>query len=121
MHDERGKRMISRSLMAASTKPILLSILLGGEDYGYNIIRKVKDLSAGALEWADGTIYPVFQRLEKDGLVSSRWIASPEGRFRKYYKITAQGRLELAEEMAQWQSVIKALGKLGKLLPVLES
>lgn len=49
--------MISRSLMAASTKPILLNILLDGEDYGYNIIQKVKALSGGALEWADSMIY----------------------------------------------------------------
>jgi len=112
--------MVSRSLMAASTKPILLSILLDGEDYGYNIIQKVKELSGGALEWADGMIYPVFQRLEKDGLVASRWIASPEGRFRKYYRITARGRAELAEEMAQWRAVVAAMGKLRKPLPALD-
>jgi PadR family transcriptional regulator PadR len=112
--------MISRSLMAASTKPILLSILLDGEDYGYNIIQKVKELSGGALEWADSMIYPVFRRLERDGLVSSRWVASPEGRFRKYYKITAQGRRELAEEMVQWRSVVAAMGKLRKPLPALD-
>jgi len=113
--------MISRSLMAASTKPILLSILLDGEDYGYNIIQKVKDLSGGILEWADGMIYPVLQRLEKDGLVSSRWAPSSEGRFRKYYKITDLGRRELAEDMAQWRSVVAALGKLWKPLPSLDS
>jgi len=112
--------MISRSLMAASTKPILLSILLEGEDYGYNIIQKVKELSGGALEWADGMIYPVFQRLEKDGLVASRWIASPEGRFRKYYRITAQGHAELSEEMAQWRAVVAAMGKLWRPLPTLD-
>ncbi len=112
--------MISRSLMAASTKPILLGILLEGEDYGYNIIQKVKELSGGALEWADGMIYPVLQRLEKDGLVASRWIASPEGRFRKYYRITAQGRAELSEEMAQWRAVVAAMGKLGRPLPALD-
>jgi PadR family transcriptional regulator PadR len=110
--------MISRSLMAASTKPILLGILLEGEDYGYNVIQKVKVLSGGALEWADGMIYPVFQRLEKDGLVSSRWKASPEGRFRKYYKITPLGRRELAEEMGQWRSVIAAMSKLWKPLTI---
>ncbi len=113
--------MISRSLMAASTKPILLNILLDGEDYGYAIIQKVKDLSGGALEWADGMIYPVLQRLEKDGWVSSRWIPSPEGRFRKYYRITAAGRRELAEEMTQWRCVIKAMGRLRAPLDVLAS
>ncbi len=110
--------MISRSLMAASTKPILLGILLEGEDYGYSIIQRVREFSGGALEWADGMIYPVLQRLEKDGLVSSRWIASPEGRFRKYYGITTKGREELIEEMAQWRSVVGAMAKIGKPLPI---
>jgi len=102
--------------MAATTKPILLGILLEGEDYGYNIIQRVKELSGGALDWADGMIYPVLQRLEKEGLVSSRWAASPEGRFRRYYKITVQGRRELEEEMSQWRSVYGAMGKLWKPL-----
>jgi len=112
--------MISRSLMAASTKPILLNILLDGEDYGYNIIQKVKELSGGALEWADSMIYPVLQRLEKEGLIASRWTASPEGRFRKYYKITPRGRRELAREMVQWRSVIEAMGKLPKPWPAID-
>jgi len=112
--------MISRSLMAASTKPIVLNILLEGEDYGYNIIQKVKELSGGALEWTDSMIYPVLQRLEKEGMISSRWAASPEGRFRKYYKITACGRRELARDMIQWRSVIEAMGKLPKPLPILD-
>jgi len=112
--------MISRPLMAASTKPILLNILLEGEDYGYNIIQKVKTLSGGAFKWADSMIYPVLQRLEKEGLIASHWTASPEGRFRKYYKITPRGRRELSREMVQWRSVIEAMGKLPKPLPTFD-
>jgi PadR family transcriptional regulator PadR len=112
--------MISKALIAASTKPILLTILLDGEDYGYNIIQRVKALSGGALEWADGMLYPVLQRLEKEGLVASRWVVSDEGRHRKYYKITDQGRSELQNEMAQWRQVIDALTGLWKPLPAPE-
>jgi len=112
--------MVSKALMAASTKPIILTILLDGEDYGYNIIQRVKNLSGGSLEWSDGMLYPVLQRMEKEGLVASRWNISKEGRYRKYYKITEAGRMELEAEMAQWQSVIGALSTLWKPLPTME-
>ena len=111
--------MIPKALMAASTKPIILTILKGGEDYGYNIIQRVKEMSGGTLEWSDGMLYPVLQRLEKENLISSRWIVSEEGRHRKYYKITAAGREALVQEMAQWQSMIKALNLIWK--PMLET
>ena len=111
--------MIPKALMAASTKPIILTILKGGEDYGYNIIQRVKEMSGGTLEWSDGMLYPVLQRLEKENLISSRWIVSEEGRHRKYYKITAPGREALMKEMAQWQSMIKALNLIWK--PMLET
>jgi DNA-binding PadR family transcriptional regulator len=62
--------MISKALIAASTKPLILSILLNGENYGYQIIQSVKRISGGQLEWSDGMLYPVLHRLEKDGLPS---------------------------------------------------
>jgi PadR family transcriptional regulator, regulatory protein PadR len=104
--------MISKALTAASTKPIILAILLTGEDYGYNIIQKVKAASGGTLEWSDGMLYPVLQRMEKEGLVASRWVVSDEGRYRKYYTITDDGRAELDSEMTQWRKVYEALTKL---------
>ncbi|MDH4196376.1 MAG: PadR family transcriptional regulator [Candidatus Aminicenantes bacterium] len=103
--------MISKQLMAASTRPIILAILARGEDYGYSIIQKVKDISAGSLEWTDGMLYPVLQRMEMDGLISSRWKASSGGRPRRYYRITEPGRREFETELAGWRSVWKALNK----------
>jgi len=111
--------MIPKALMAASTKPIILTILRGGEDYGYNIIQRVKELSGGTLDWSDGMLYPVLQRLEKENLIASQWIVSEEGRHRKYYQITQAGREALVTEMAQWQSMITALNLIWK--PMLET
>jgi PadR family transcriptional regulator PadR len=110
--------MINKALMAASTKPIILTILQRGEDYGYNIIQHVKELSGGTLDWSDGMLYPVLQRLEKENLIASRWEVSEEGRHRKYYQITPAGREALQAEMAQWRSMIQALNLIWK--PMLE-
>jgi PadR family transcriptional regulator PadR len=110
--------MVSKALVAASTKPMILSILLKGENYGYQIIQKVKDVSGGKLEWSDGMLYPVLHRLEKDGYIRSQWRISDGGRLRKYYKLTEKGRKELEKERTQWLSVHNALSKLWTPLPV---
>jgi PadR family transcriptional regulator, regulatory protein PadR len=104
--------MISKALVAASTKPMILSILVRGEDYGYQIIQRVKDISGGALEWSDNMLYPVLHRLENDGFVVSRWRISDGGRLRKYYRLTEKGRAELETERSQWLDVHKALARL---------
>ena len=112
--------MIAKALIAASTKPMILSILSNGENYGYQIIQSVKRISGGQLDWSDGMLYPVLHRLEKDGFIRSKWILSEEGRRRKYYSITDLGRKELEADMAQWKSVHEALSKLWKAQPVFE-
>ncbi len=112
--------MISKTLIAASTKPIILSILISGEDYGYQIIQRVKEISGGTLEWSDNMLYPFLRRMEKRGLLVSRWKISDKGRLRRYYRITEQGHEELDSERRQWMSVNQALSKLWKPLPSLK-
>ncbi len=112
--------MLSKALVAASTKPLILGILRGGENYGYQIIQRVKELSGGSIEWADGMLYPVLHRLEKEGLVSTQWKISDENRMRKYYRLTEAGRKELETEIKQWTRVNEVFSKLWGPLPALE-
>jgi PadR family transcriptional regulator len=94
----------SKDLVAASATPLVLAILSEGENYGYAIIKRVSELSGGHLHWTDGMLYPVLHRLERKGQIAARW--SPEnGRRRKYYRITREGRSELAAQRRQWQVV----------------
>ncbi len=104
--------MVSKAMIAASTKPLLLSILKEGESYGYEIIKKVRHLSQGRLEWSFGMLYAVLHRLEHDDLVHSRWRPSGEGRLRKYYRLTEKGRKALQTEKDIWQSVNAVLLEL---------
>ncbi len=96
---------INKDLMAASSTPIVLAILAEADSYGYAIIQQVRDLSGGRMEWTDGMLYPVLHRLERLGHVRARWEVAENGRRRKYYRITSQGRAQLAEERRQWQAV----------------
>jgi len=103
---------INKDLVAASSTPLVLAILAEGDSYGYAILKRVRELSGGALEWTDGMLYPVLHRLERSGAIESRWENAETGRKRKYYRITGVGREQLAEERRQWQTVDKALGKI---------
>jgi len=100
---------ITKDLVAASTTPIVLGILAEGESYGYAILKQVDELSGGQLEWTDGLLYPLLHRLERFGHVESTWQTPAGGRRRKYYRITEQGRAELAEQHRQWAAVVEAL------------
>ena len=106
--------MISKALIAASTKPLLLSILQDGESYGYQIIKKMRVLSGGHLEWSFGMLYPVLHRLEKDGFIASKWKLSGEGRLRKYYRLTEAGIQELDREKAQWSRIQDVFARVWK-------
>lgn len=100
---------VSKELVAASSRPMVLSILAGGETYGYEILQQVVLLSGGELEWSDGMLYPVLHRLEKEGLISARWETADTGRRRKYYRLTAKGRRQLTQDRESWSAVHRAL------------
>jgi DNA-binding PadR family transcriptional regulator len=110
--------MGSKDLVAASAKTIVLALLLTGESYGYQIIKRVRRVSGGALEWSNAVLYPVLHRLERDGLIRSEWRMSPENRMRKYYLLTDLGAAELNQEKARWRGVQAALGKILGPAPV---
>jgi PadR family transcriptional regulator, regulatory protein PadR len=109
--------MLAKDLVAASARPLLLSILAEGESYGYEIIRKVRELSGGRIEWSDGMLYPVLHRLEREGLIQAEWKVAESGRERKYYRLSGDGRKAMREERSQWLIVHNTLCKLWKTQP----
>ena len=100
---------VDKDLIAASATPLVLAILAEGESYGYAILKRVRALSAGELEWTDGMLYPLLHRLSRLGYVTTEWRTPPEGRRRKYYAITDGGRAALADQQQQWVAVTRAL------------
>lgn len=109
--------MLPKVLVAASVKPIMLSILARGESYGYAIVQRIHDLSDGRIQWSDGTLYPVLHRLEAKGLITSTWRTSDEGRRRKYYRLTDKGHRALEIEKRNWLDVHAILAQLWGLQP----
>jgi DNA-binding PadR family transcriptional regulator len=112
-------RMLSKELVAASTVPLVLSVLADGENYGYALIQRVRELSGGHIEWTEGMLYPVLHWMEKQELVESEWRQADTGHRRKYYRLRKEGRQALAQEQHQWMIVHTTLTKLWKAKPSL--
>lgn len=104
--------MLPRELVAASAEPLILSLLAQGESYGYAIIQEIASRSDNQMEWTDGMLYPVLHRLERKGLIKSRWVTSENGRKRKYYALKADGKRALNKHREQWSIVHSVLNGL---------
>ena len=115
----RKKLIIPKDLIAASATPIVLSILSEGQNYGYAIIKRVRQLSNGQIQWTDGMLYPVLHRLEKQGLIDAQWAVSEAGRKRKYYQIQTRGTKTLEAQKTQWKLVYSMLNQLWENNPCL--
>ena len=109
--------MLSKELIAASTVPLVLSVLTEGEIYGYALIQRVRELSHGKIEWTEGMLYPVLHWMEKEELIESEWRDAETGRKRKYYSLRKEGRKALQEEQQQWMAVHETFSKLWKTKP----
>jgi len=109
--------MLSKELVAASTVPLVLSILVHEEMYGYALIQRVRELSEGGIEWTEGMLYPVLHWMEREGMIASEWRAADGKRRRKYYRVVKRGRNALEEEKQQWMTVHNTLTGLWKAAP----
>jgi PadR family transcriptional regulator PadR len=108
---------LSKDLIAASATPLVLSILTHGDSYGYAIIQRISELSDGEMEWAEGMLYPILHRLEKQGLIQSYWGEAENGRKRKYYRLKKAGTSELARLLDNWRRVYGVLKKIEGIQP----
>lgn len=109
--------MLSKELVAASTVPLVLSVLVQGENYGYALIQRVRELSEERIEWTEGMLYPVLHWMEAQKLIESKWRNSDSGRKRKYYRLRDKGHKALDSEKQQWMSVHETLTRLWKTKP----
>ena len=96
-------------LLRGQLDAMLLSVLADGPLHGYALAEEVRRRSGGALELAEGTLYPALHRLERDGLLESRW-ATDAPRRRRVYAITRRGRAALAERRAEWRGFVRSVG-----------
>ena len=110
--DTAGRRSIERELKRGTVELIVLHVLEPGEAYGYEIADKLAARTDGTLDVKEGTLYPVLYRLERAGLVATRWDTPARGVPRKYYSLTDEGRRELAVLTGEWTTFVDAMARL---------
>ena len=87
---------------------VLLQLLAERESYGYEVVQRLHD--DGLTEVLEGTVYPALARLEREGRLEARLVASSSGPARKYYRPTPAGYEALAAGRASWSALAAVVG-----------
>jgi len=77
---------------------VLRTLETMGPQHGFGLAKRIQQISAGALDLNQGTLYPALLRLEQRGWIASRWGASDKNRRAKFYELTKAGRKQIARE-----------------------
>ena len=93
---------LDKSLVSGSMGLLVLKLLEDGDKYGYQMIEELKRRSDDTFHLKAGTLYPLLHNLEREKCVESFEKLSPQGRTRKYYRITKKGRGMLEEKEKEW-------------------
>ena len=104
---------VPKSWMRGAGPLAVLKLLDEREMYGYELAEALDRRSEGVLALGHTTLYPLLYNLEAKGLIAHRTTRSADGRTRKYYGLTPEGRTWLAENEAHWAGLVEAMGKLG--------
>jgi PadR family transcriptional regulator PadR len=109
MEYERWSLEIRRGALSLA----ILAIILDGESYGYDIMKKLSESEYEALQVEPSTTYPLLRRLEKRGMLEGRWVES-SGKRRRLYYVTREGRMVLRRMVLSWDTLNEQLSRLLK-------
>lgn len=105
---------ISTDLIRGNTDTIILNILRQNDSYGYEIYKRIIELSGNQYELKEATLYTAFRRLEQEGFIISYWGDETQGGRRKYYRITEEGEEKYKQNKKDWDFAKEILDKLIK-------
>jgi PadR family transcriptional regulator, regulatory protein PadR len=89
---------------------VLLHLLAERESYGYEVVQRLHGI--GLADVMEGTVYPALARLEREGRITGRLVASSAGPARKYYRPTRAGYQALTEGSAHWSHLAGVVGSV---------
>jgi PadR family transcriptional regulator PadR len=90
---------------------LLLAELERGPGHGYALIERLRERSAGAFDFPEGTIYPALHRLERGGLLTSRW-STGVARRRRIYSMRRRGHAVLKDHLREWRLFARAVERV---------
>ena len=103
---------ISADTLRGHTDTIILAQLLRGDNYGYEINKKIQQRTGGQYGFKEATLYTAFKRLESGGLITSYWGDSGDGARRRYYSITPAGMETSRRLNEEWNETKEIMDKL---------
>jgi PadR family transcriptional regulator, regulatory protein PadR len=98
-----------KELVGSTTATLILSVLSGASLHGYEIVRRINELSDGIFEWQEGTIYPALHKLEDKELIHGQWTEAISGKKRRVYSLTSEGKRMLVADAREWKIYSKAV------------
>ena len=94
---------IQTELLQGTLDLLVLKTLQAGPAHGWDIAQRIQQVSQDVLRVGQGSLYPALHRLEAQGWISASWGASENNRRAKFYRLTASGRRQLANETESWE------------------
>ncbi len=99
---------IDRTLLSGSMGMMILQLLSEKDMYGYEMIEALRSRSQNVFELKAGTLYPLLHGLEEKYFLTS-YEQEVQGKTRKYYQITKEGRKQLERKKEEWETYSRAV------------
>jgi transcriptional regulator len=99
-------------LLQGTLAMLVLKTLGRGPLHGYGITLHIQRVSSDVLRVEEGSLYPALHRMEQDGWFSAEWGTSENNRRARYYRLTAAGRKQLADEEKNWARLTQAVASV---------
>src|SRR5215510_9345803 len=91
---------------------LILRTLISGPAHGHTIAYAIEHGSEDVLQVEQGSLYPALHRLKNRGWIVSFWGTSENNRKAKYYRLTPEGRKQLASQKSRWEQLVRAIGQI---------
>jgi transcriptional regulator len=104
-------------LLQGTLDMLILRTLQWGPAHGYGIVQALRTQSGEALQVETGSLYPALHRLERQGWVRSEWKQSEANQRARYYRITATGKKQLAQDLSRWEQMVAVMSGILKSTP----
>lgn len=91
---------------------LVLRVLRRGSMHGWGIAQEILQISREVLQVNQGSLYPALRRLEERGWIDAEWGTSDNNRRARFYRLTAAGRRQLAQETASWEEFVLAVTRI---------
>jgi len=109
---KKGSPPLEGELLQGTLDLLILQTLVLGPAHGHTIAYAIEHRSEDVLQVEHGSLYPALHRLENRGWIASFWGTSENNRKARYYRLTAAGRTQLAQQTSRWDELVRAVNRV---------